>query len=56
MLRILLFKFVKHIIRKYFTDGLNPIFGKDRWEGKIIAWKWLFYDEEYEKYKEGEIK
>lgn len=57
MYRSFLFRLVKWIIRKYFNDGLNPILGSNEMKDKIIAWKWMFYDEEYElTIKKGEFK
>ena len=43
-----LLKLAKWIIRKYFNEGLTPVYGCDDFN-KIIAWKWMFYDEKYEK-------
>lgn len=46
--REILFKIAKWIIRKWFKDGLKPVMASDD-SGRVIAWKWMFYDEQYEK-------
>lgn len=49
--REILFKFTKWLVRKYFSDGLTPMWGSGKARGEIIAWEWRFYDEAYEKKK-----
>lgn len=51
MKRKLIFYIVKWLIRKYFSDGLTPVWGTNTAKDKIIAWKWRFYDEKYESQK-----
>lgn len=48
-MRKLMFKVVKWMIRRYFHEGLSPIFGTNEAEGTIIAWEWRFLDEAYER-------
>lgn len=47
MIKQFLFRLVKWIIRRYFNNGLNAIMANDD-SSKVIAWKWIFYDEKYE--------
>ena len=51
MFRIILLKLVKKIIRKYFSEGLCPVYGSGDWENLSIAWSWTFEDEKWGKYR-----
>lgn len=48
-IRSIIFRFTKWLVRKYFSDGLKPIYASDKpVSTEIIAWEWRFYDEQYE--------
>jgi hypothetical protein len=48
-IRSLIFNTMRRIILKYFHEGCTPIMGTNNASGTVIAWKWVFYDEKYEK-------
>lgn len=48
-MRKLIFKFTKWLIRRYFPEGLSPIYANDNpLTTEVIAWRWTFYDEAYD--------
>lgn len=46
----ILFRIIRKIVHKYFSDNLTSIMGSGGYKWPI-AWTWTFEDENYEKYK-----
>lgn len=48
-LRGLLFIITRYVVMKYFPEGIEPVMGSGPSKYRIIAYRWSFYEPEYEK-------